>query len=108
MRALLLALWGCAPGTGSPVARDTGGAGTASTSGTTGTSPTTSAPCTYPVGAVEPMAVGEVLTPHSWPDAVHRDGRTASIDLIAAPCNVDDDIDWSPFDVLLFVSFPIW
>ena len=36
-------------------------------------------PCTYPEGAVEPMALGEVLAPYSWPTAIHADGRTARI-----------------------------
>jgi hypothetical protein len=52
---------------------------------------------------------GEVLTPYAWPDARHLDGvRTASLDLVHAPCNTDDDIDWSPHDVLVFVSIPAW
>ena len=64
--------------------------------------------CRYPAGAVEPMAEGEVLTPHTWPVATHMDGRFASLELGKVPCNDDDDIDWSPFDILLFVSIPAW
>ena len=54
------------------------------------------------------MARGEVLFPYSWPKARHRDGRSGSLDLQFVPCNDDPDIDWSPFDVLLFVSIPAW
>ncbi len=65
--------------------------------------------CTYPEGAVEPMALNEVLSPYSWPNARHRDGvRTGPLDLANVPCATDPDIDWSPFDVLLFVSIPAW
>ena len=64
---------------------------------------------TYPDGAVEPMALGEVISPYRWPNASLRsDGSLVSVDLAEAPCAMDDDIDWSPFDVLLFVSIPAW
>lgn len=63
----------------------------------------------YPAGVVEPMALGETLAPYAWPVALHRGrGEQASLDLADVPCNTDDDIDWSPFDVLLFVSIPAW
>lgn len=71
------------------------------------TSPTEGG-CAYPVGAVDPMAEGEVLYPYRWPVAKHRDGRDGAVDLATVPCNTDPDIDWSPFDVLLFVSIPAW
>ena len=74
----------------------------------TSDSATTPSDCAYPAGAVEPMALGEVLSPYAWPDARHLDGRTASLDLGQVPCNTDDDIDWSPHDVLVFVSIPAW
>jgi len=64
--------------------------------------------CAYPEGAVEPMAEGEVLTPYSWPAAEHLDGTQASLELGKVPCGTDDDIDWSPFDILMFVSIPAW
>ncbi len=73
------------------------------TGGDTGTTP-----CAYPVGAVEPMAVDEVLSPYSWPEAIHRDGRSLDLDLAQVPCADDPDIDWSPHDVLVFVSIPAW
>lgn len=64
---------------------------------------------TYPPGAVEPMALGEVLSPYAWPEAIHRGTRARTrLDLALAPCATDPDIDWSPFDVLLFVSIPAW
>ena len=64
---------------------------------------------TYPDGAVDPMALGEVLQPYRWPQAGERlSGETLPLDLADAPCAQADDIDWSPFDVLLFVSIPAW
>jgi len=64
---------------------------------------------TYPDGVVEPMALGGVIAPYRWPDATLRsEDRQVSVDLAQAPCALDDDIDWSPFDVLLFVSIPAW
>jgi len=74
----------------------------------TGSTGTTTTPCTYPEGAVDPMALGEVMPAFSWPDARHLDGRTASLELDKAACDDDDDIDWSPHDVLVFVSIPAW
>lgn len=72
------------------------------------TSPTT-AGCAYPEGAVDPMAEGAVLYPYRWPVAKHRDGRDGAVDLATVPCNTDPEtVDWSPFDVLLFVSIPAW
>ncbi len=68
----------------------------------------TEAPCAYPDGAVDPMALDEVLTPYSWATGIHADGTTASVDLATMPCATADEIDWSPFDVLLFVSIPAW
>jgi hypothetical protein len=64
---------------------------------------------TYPPDPVEPMALGEPLAPYAWPEARHLGtGQTATLDLGQVPCAIDDDIDWSPFDVLLFVSIPAW
>jgi hypothetical protein len=64
--------------------------------------------CTYPAGAVEPMALNEVLSPYSWPRALRADGRDVPLALEKVPCATDPDIDWSPFDVLLFISIPAW
>jgi hypothetical protein len=64
---------------------------------------------TYPEGAVEPMALNEVLTPYRWPVAVdRRTGERLPLDLAAAPCDTDPEIDWTPFEALLFVSIPAW
>ncbi|MEO0605162.1 MAG: hypothetical protein AAF211_27275 [Myxococcota bacterium] len=64
---------------------------------------------TYPAGAVEPMALGEVISPYRWNQASLREtGERVTVDLGQVPCGLDDDIDWSPFDVLLFVSIPAW
>ncbi len=63
----------------------------------------------FPEGAVEPMALGEVLFPYAWPKARSRfSGETVAMDLGDAPCAQSDGIEWSPFDVLLFVSIPAW
>ncbi len=64
--------------------------------------------CEYPAGAVEPMALGEVLFPYSWPVALHGDGTEAALELEDAPCGLDEVIEWSPHDVLVFVSIPAW
>lgn len=92
---LLAPLLGCA---GSTVGTDDSGA--ADDTATSG--------CDYPAGAVEPMAEGAVLTPYRWPEARHLDGRTGSLDLRRVHCDSDPDIDWSPFDVLAFISLPAW
>jgi len=65
-------------------------------------------PCDYPPGAVEPMALNEPLWPYRWPTARHADGRDFPIDLNEVVCTADPNIDWSPFDVLVFVSIPGW
>jgi len=65
-------------------------------------------PCDYPAGAVEPMAMGAPLWPYRWPTARHADGRDFPIDLAEVVCTADPNIDWSPFDVLVFVSIPGW
>jgi hypothetical protein len=73
------------------------------------TAPSCTAGDTYPSPAVEPMALGEILFPYSWPAAVHRGSAVSAVlDLANVPCNLDAATDWSPFDVLLFVSIPAW
>ncbi|KIG16840.1 hypothetical protein DB30_04002 [Enhygromyxa salina] len=66
------------------------------------------ADCSYPLGAVEPMAVDEVITPYSWPAAIHGDGTTTPLALLDVPCNTDAIIDWSPHELLVFISIPAW
>lgn len=125
MKLLPLLLLACAPGDGpttpagptTPVAPKPSPVPsphpTAST-GTTGDTATTpgldcASGVTYPPGAVEPMALHEVLAPYAWPEAIrHGTGEVLSIDLADVPCALPADIDWSPFDVLLFVSIPAW
>lgn len=64
---------------------------------------------TYPPDPTEPMTLGETLSPYRWAEAIHRGtGQRAAIDLAKVPCATDPDIDWSPFDALLFVSIPAW
>lgn len=65
-------------------------------------------PCEYPEGAVEPMALGEVLWPYSWPVAIDGNGTEVSLELEDAPCGFDEVIEWSPHDVLVFISIPAW
>ena len=63
--------------------------------------------CAYPE-AVEPMALNQPLFGYSWPEAHHANGATGPLDLTRAFCNTAPDIDWSPFDFLLFISVPAW
>jgi hypothetical protein len=77
-----------------------GGDGDADTTG--------SIPCTYPDGAVEPMALDAVISPYAWPEARRADGLTTSLALTNAYCDDDAVIDWSPHDVLVFISIPAW
>lgn len=64
------------------------------------------APCVYPA-APAVMAADQPLPAFSWPTALDYARNDVEIDLERAYCN-DDDIEWSPFDVLLFVSIPAW
>lgn len=64
---------------------------------------------TYPEGAVEPMALGEVLAPYRWPVAVdRRTGARGPLDLADVPCDLDAEHGWGQFEALLFVSIPAW
>lgn len=65
------------------------------------------ATCEYPQNAVEPMALGEVLSPYRWAQALHSDGTDRALDLALAFCD-EDEFDWDPFKALLFVSIPAW
>ncbi len=62
--------------------------------------------CGYP-GGVEPMTKDQVIWPYRWPARTMSNDAT-DLELEHAHCNTDDDMDWSPFDVLLFVSIPAW
>ena len=64
--------------------------------------------CTYPMGAVEPMALGAVIWPYRWPEAIDGTGRNVPLDLTEVHCTADENIDWRPFDFLLFISYPAW
>ena len=69
----------------------------------------TAGPCAYPASVVDPMSLAGVMPAFSWPSARSMvDGAKSAIDLTTAHCASDVDIDWSPFDVLLFVSIPAW
>ena len=112
--ALLLGLSACGPSVydapwnpnPTQVGDPTSPTGTTTDPGTTpGTTPTVD--CGYPEAAPE-MALNEVLPAFRWSEARHRDGRIAPLSLVEAYCNSSTDIDWSPFDVLLFVSIPAW
>lgn len=82
--------------------------GSSTTGDGDGSSSGDSIDCSYPAGAVEPMALHEVLWPYRWNTALHADGRTAILDLNEVPCGDDTNIAWSPHDVLVFVSIPAW
>lgn len=76
---------------------------------TPGIDPDCEGDVTYPPGAVDPMALGEVLSPYSWPKATHNGtGTTVALDLALTPCDIDPNIDWSGADVLLLLSIPFW
>lgn len=64
--------------------------------------------CEYPEGAVEPMALNEVIWPYAWADALDLVGGRLPIDLADAPCDTDPDIGWGDKEVVLFVSLPVW
>ncbi|MEQ8280155.1 MAG: hypothetical protein RMA76_01360 [Deltaproteobacteria bacterium] len=65
--------------------------------------------CAYPDGAIEPMTEDQVIWPYRWASArALEDQAMTALDLEHAHCDTDDDMDWSPFDVLLFVSVPAW
>ena len=64
--------------------------------------------CNYPADAAEPMALNQVLSPYTWSSAFTAAGQLIDLNLTDAFCNTDPDIDWSPFDLLLFVSIPAW
>ena len=64
--------------------------------------------CTYPANPVEPMALDEVISPYSWATAIDGASQHIPLDLLRVHCNDDPNIEWSPFDVLLFVSIPAW
>lgn len=117
-----LLLGGCDDGTPDPVDASGTDSGTVSDAGETsadagngggidsGTDPfdAGSMACTYPAGPVEPMAVGSVLWPYNWPEAIDGTGQNFPIDLEQVACNTDPNIDWSPFDVLVFIAIPAW
>jgi hypothetical protein len=114
--SLLMALWGCADAGSSDddVIAEVGESTDASSETETETesgsidSSESGVECSYPEGAVEPMELGQVLTPYSWPTAIHADGTTTSLDLLKVPCATDEVIDWSVHEILVFISIPSW
>jgi hypothetical protein len=64
--------------------------------------------CAYPAGAVEPMTLGEVMTPYRWQTAIALEGGTYTLDLEDVYCNTTPGFDWSVYDALLFVTLPEW
>lgn len=61
----------------------------------------------YPAHA-SVMTLGEAVEPWSWTRAIDGLNNETDLDLTQAFCDTDPDIDWSPFDYLLFVSIPGW
>jgi hypothetical protein len=70
--------------------------------------PDTGPGCEYPLGGVEPMMRNMTLWHYAWPEAIDGMGRNFPIDLEAVACTADENIDWSPFDVLVFIAIPAW
>ena len=70
--------------------------------------PSPDADCDYPSPVSEPMAQDEVIAPYAWPTALPFDRVETSLNLAEVHCNTDDALDWSPFEMLLFVSIPAW
>ena len=100
MRRWILPLLTLACGGDADKASDTSAVGSATT-------PTT--PCDYPSGVADPMTLGEVMPAFRWPSAKSLvDGTKTAFDLAEVHCGASADIDWSPFDILLFVSVPAW
>lgn len=78
---------------------------------TTTDSPTetkTEPKCAYPFSYDTAMLEGAILEPFGWKTARHRDGREAPLYMEEVFCNDAPDMDWSPFDVLVFVAIPAW
>jgi hypothetical protein len=63
--------------------------------------------CIYP-DAAEPMALDEPIAAYAWPLAIHADGTHTPLDLEQAHCDTDAIIDWSPHEILVFISIPAW
>jgi hypothetical protein len=72
------------------------------------TGPDTGPPCAYPAGGVEPMMRDMTLWHYSWPEAIDGMAANFPLDLEAVACTADENIDWSPFDVLVFIAIPAW
>lgn len=66
------------------------------------------APCTYPAGAVEPMALNQVITPYAWPEAITDTGANFAFNLTQFFCNTHPTLDFGATDYLLFSSAPAW
>lgn len=64
-------------------------------------------PCVYPT-STEPMALNQAIAPYSWPEVRNADENVFPLSLEDAYCNTDENLDWSIFDYLLFVSIPAW
>ena len=69
--------------------------------------PATGCAALYPDYAAV-MTLDQAVEPWRWPRAVDGQGNVTDLDLAEAFCNDDPDLDWSPFDLLLFVSVPGW
>ena len=54
------------------------------------------------------MALNQGLAPYAWPSAIHADGTTTPLSLEEAYCGTDPVIDWSPHEILVFISIPAW
>ena len=73
-----------------------------------GPADTGNGPCTYPAGATGSFLEPNILPAFSWPASLDGMRVDRPLDLTTAFCANDPNIDWSPFDVLLFISIPAW
>lgn len=64
-------------------------------------------PCVYP-DAAEPMALDQPLAAYAWPEALRNNFVSTPLSLEDAYCDSDEEIDWSPHDLLVFISIPAW
>lgn len=63
--------------------------------------------CAYP-DAPDTMALGSALPSFRWGVSQTATGEGGAVDMHRAYCDEDANREWSPFDLLLFVSIPAW
>ncbi len=66
------------------------------------------APCSYPILPPSTLALDDTFPRTSYPNMLDAARNSYTLDMEEVNCATDADIDWSPFDVLLFISIPAW